>query len=156
MKRLIYIIIAICICFLLQAGFADIFLLFGIRPDFLLIIVVLLSPSFSSASPAGLLGLTCGLLQDAVGISRLGTNGLAKFIIAISIHLVSQKIYLHRTEIQFVIFFLATLINGIILFLIGIAFQQALPSVFSLFIEGLYNGIFGVLAWKLLKTVNLL
>ncbi|MFH0774219.1 MAG: rod shape-determining protein MreD [bacterium] len=155
MKRLIYIVIAICICFLLQTGFSDIFVIFGARPDFLLIIVVLLSPSFSSTS-SGLLGLVCGLLQDAVGISRLGTNGLAKSIIAVSVSLASQKIYPNRVEIQFAILFLATLINGIILFFIAVAFQQALPSVLSLLIEGLYNGIFGVLTWRLLKAINIL
>lgn len=155
MKRFIYISIAICICFLLQAGFSDIFLLLNVRPDFLLIIIVLLSPSFSSAS-VGLLGFACGLLQDAVGISRLGTNGLAKSIISVSVNLVSQKIYLHRIEIQFAILFLATLINGMILFFVGIVFQQAYPSIFSLLIEGLYNGILGVLVWRLLRAVNLL
>ena len=155
MKRLIYIIIIISLGFLLQTSFSDIFLLFGVRPDFLLIIVVLLSPSFSLTS-SGLLGLVCGLLQDAVGIFRLGTNGLTKSIIAVSVNLVAHKIYPNRIEIQFAILFLATLINGIILFLIAIVFQQTYLAVFSLVIEGLYNGILGALIWRLLRAFNLL
>ncbi|MDI6752658.1 MAG: rod shape-determining protein MreD [bacterium] len=152
MRKLIYILIAVSFCFLLQAVFPDLFLLFKARPDFLLIIVVLLSHSFSCPS-AGLFGLACGLLQDAVGIARLGTNGLAKSIIAISVNLISQKIYPNKVEIQFVILFFATLIQGIILFFVGIVFQQSFPSISSLLIEGLYNGIFGVLTWRLLKAM---
>ncbi|MEK9148555.1 MAG: rod shape-determining protein MreD, partial [Candidatus Desantisbacteria bacterium] len=106
MRRLIYILMAVSFCFLLQAVFPDLFIIFKARPDFLLIIVVLLSPSFSCPS-SGLFGLTCGLLQDAVGIARLGTNGLAKSIIAVSVNLISQKIYPNKIEIQFAILFLA-------------------------------------------------
>jgi len=71
------------------------------------------------------------------------------------VNLVSQKIYPGRIEIQFAILFFATIIQGIILFFIAVVSQQTYPSALSLLIEGLYNGIFGVLTWRLLKAFNL-
>jgi hypothetical protein len=69
------------------------------------------------------------------------------------VNLVADKIYPDRIEIQFAILFFATIIQGIILFFIAIVSQQTSPSILSLLIEGLYNGIFGILIWRLLKAL---
>ena len=109
-------ILFICLALLLQASWIDIFAIYGIAPDIVIIILVFIAFTRGQIE-ATALGFISGLLIDIYDPgSRLGTNALANSLIGFFAGYSRGGIAAETLRAQATILFLATLLHDIIFF----------------------------------------
>jgi len=140
----------------------------GIKPDLILIVVVVFS-LLKGTKEGTISGFASGLLQDIFSISLLGINALAKTVIGFTCGILKEKIfYEHILFLIPVITFIASFMQSILIFLLLRAFgigynltwslkQVALPealysSLLSPFIFLVINKLFQTIKEQKLKS----
>ena len=109
-------ILFIWLALLLQASWIDIFAIYGITPDIVIIILVFIAFTRGQIE-ATALGFISGLLIDIYDPgSRLGTNALANSLIGFFAGYSRVSIAAEALRAQAAILFLATLLHDIIFF----------------------------------------
>jgi len=94
----------------------------GIKPDLILIVVVVFS-LLKGAKEGTISGFTSGLLQDIFSTGLLGMNALAKTVIGFTCGIFKEKIfYEHILFLIPVITFIASFMQSILIFLLLRAF----------------------------------
>jgi rod shape-determining protein MreD len=135
------------LAFLFQSAGPDIFAIRGIRPDFLLIMLVYVA--LSSGSLTGvLLGFFTGLVQDFYGpATNLGLNALCKTLVGFTVGLGRERLYKDRLSILMMVLFTAHLIHDALYMLVDLGFdltvywsvirEKVLPTALYTVITGL-------------------
>ena len=135
----------IVIALLIQLTLINSITILGIKPDLIIIIVVIFS-LLKGEKEGAISGFTSGLLQDIFSTGLLGINALAKTVTGFICGILKEKIfYEHILFLIPIITFLASLMQSILIFLLLRAFgveynlawsikQIALP-------EALYNSL---------------
>lgn len=115
----------------------------GIKPDLILIVVVVFS-LLKGGKEGTISGFVSGLLQDIFSIGLLGINALVKTVIGFTCGILKEKIfYEHMLFLIPVITFIASFIQSILIFLLLRAFGVEYGLAWSLkriaLPEALYN-----------------
>ena len=104
----------------------------GIKPDLILIVVVVFS-LLKGAKEGTISGFVSGLLQDIFSTGLLGINALAKTVIGFTCGILKEKIfYEHILFLIPVITFIASFMQSILIFLLLRAFGIEYGLVWSL------------------------
>jgi rod shape-determining protein MreD len=140
----------------LQLTVVNHFKIFGIKPDLILISIVLVS-LFCDLRFAVTLSIAAGALKDIYGSGPLAVNsilsGLWSFLIINLSRRVSLDIDLIRAALVFVIAVLNSFLMTAILWYLGasVAFGIFMRSTF---LDSLYTSLVSLLAFKILKVKN--
>lgn len=134
----------------------------GIKPDLILIVVVVFS-LLKGAKEGTISGFTSGLLQDIFSVGILGINALAKTVIGFICGIIKEKIFHeHILFIIPVITFISSFIQSILIFLLLRAFGTEYNLAWSLkqvaLPEALYSSLLSPFIFlminKLFQTIK--
>ncbi len=124
------------------AGFFDLFL-----------IVVVYYSLTSEPVNAMLVGVVCGLVQDALFSPILGVNAFAKALLGYLIGGLRSKRLLHQAPAQLTVLGVATLLQALVLFVLQrvLGLSSDLPGHRHLFLGALGNVVLGGLLYAALR-----
>lgn len=136
---------------ILQNTLADYLGGFGVKPDFVLIIVVYIG-LFFGAFRGEILGFSGGLLEDILSGGPLGINALTKSIIGFLSGIIKKNLYPERIISQAAILAGATLIDGCLVASVKLLIYTKPQSLnpWIILVEPFYNTLFGLLIFQLL------
>ena len=142
---------------LLQAGWLGVLSVFGVKPDLLLIMAVMVSLFPFALGWALPLSSLAGITKDILSAGSLGINTLLFPLLGLLVARLSRKIEtdneIVRTSFVFVAAGLNGLANGLLLFS-RVGFF--LPGIFlrTLLLESFYTALVSPLAFRLIKPQN--
>lgn len=152
MKKLLIIILLIYFFSLLQATILNNFRFFGIKPDLLLVVIVILSV-FLEWRWVLFYSLFAGILKDAFCFEPFGVNTVLFPLISYLVYKVSRKISVEDIYALMVVVFAAVILNNSIIRVIFVFSAKIIPSgIFTrgIFIESLYSAVLSPLVVKML------
>lgn len=154
MKNLIYFALFVFITVLFQLTFVDCFKIFNLKPDFILVNLVIVS-LYLDLRRTLILWVFTGLLKDILSANSFGLNTLIFPILGLAFIKLSKEISLDnnfiRMAVVFIISFFYQGIRGLIFFSLG---RFNLPLFFFLGImslESLYTALILPLVFWLIK-----
>ena len=122
----------IVVALLIQLTLINSVTILGIKPDLILIVIVVFS-LLKGGKEGAISGFVSGLLQDIFSIGLLGINALAKTVIGFICGILKEKIFHeHMLFLIPVITFIASFIQNILVFLLLHAFGIEYNLVWSL------------------------
>ena len=134
---------AIIIIGLFQVTFANYFTVFGIKPDFLIIIVVL-SGVFFSWRWSIFFSVLAGMLKDVFGLETFGIH-IALFVSwGYLVFRLSKKVTIDDNASLLILVFIVVVLNGLAMRFINISLGKPVPLGISLRIicvESLYTAL---------------
>lgn len=151
MKNLI-IVVLIYIFSLLQVTVLNNFKFFGIKPDLLFVIIVILSV-FLEWRRVLFFSLFAGILKDMFFVEPFGINTILFPLMSYLVHKVSRKISVEDIYALMVVVFISVFLNNSIARIISVFSVKFIPfGIFTrgIFIESLYSAIISPLVVKML------
>ncbi|MCL1864540.1 MAG: rod shape-determining protein MreD [Spirochaetes bacterium] len=120
----------------------DVIRIFGVKPDFVFIIVVYTGYSFGSIT-GQVTGFVSGLFHDAVSNSPYGFLALPKLTVGFIVGLLGRAVLKNNVPTIIILMLVSTLVKGIITLLLSYIFAQGMISgIIDVIIpEALYNAI---------------
>ncbi len=149
-------IIVLFITIILQSTILTNISVYGIKPDFVLIMIILLS-NYSGKIKGQLLGFSSGLVEDFLSLSPLGFNALIKMVIGYFGGATSGKIFLDPIVVPIIFVFIGTFLKSILSFLLlSIFMKEKADSIFTsaLLIEFALNIIITPFMYLFLKLIR--
>jgi len=138
---------------LLQVSVLDYFKIFGVKPDFLLILVVLASLSFELKWSLGL-SILAGILKDVFGANMFGINILLFSLWNFIIKKLSKNITLDNDLVRILLVFVIAIFNNIIIRVIFLFLGRSISWGMTLRIislEPIYTALVAPLVFKVTK-----
>jgi len=140
----------------LQTSFAPRLAVLGVRPDWLLVIVVFFA-LHGRRRDAVLAGWSIGLCADLMSIERVGLLALSYTLVAWSVGLIRDYLFRHQALTQFVVTFVAALCVQIVWMVYRrtlYAFNESLGSELSLsfVVAPIYAAIWAPVAHRALLS----
>lgn len=126
----------------------------GIRPDFILIMVIYFGVSRGPLE-GEVIGFISGLLEDAFGGGGLGINALTKTIIGFLSGIIKKDVYFENIISQGAIISMATLIDTFLRSLIRVAIStRAQIEISTLPLRAFYNTLTGIIIFQVLLMIK--
>ena len=149
-KRILFYVISVLVCFLLQTSVFNFLKLAGVMPNILLILTVTIA--FIRGRKAGIvIGFVCGLLIDIFSGNVLGQNAFVYLMFGYfyedDILLPIGLLTANSLAYSFVIFFFFFAMRGRLQFF-SYLFKVMIP-------EAVYTGIVALLIYKILLEVDI-
>lgn len=156
MKNFIF-IAAIIILALLQATILNYVNIFNVKPDLLLISVIIASLFFQPLWAISL-SIFAGVLKDIFSVNAFGLNSILFFLWSFLIIKLSRKISFDSNYVRLVLIFIIAIVNNIITRLIFLFLGNFISLGLFLriaFIESLYTALIFPLALKFAQTLSI-
>jgi rod shape-determining protein MreD len=138
--------IIILVLFSIQTTFLENFSIAGVNPDLILIFVVYCGIHLRGSRGIGM-GFAVGFVQDCLSGGLLGVNTLSKSLIAVFFSTLKDKIMVEGVLSIFLFIVTASLLDGVIYYLVLITLLKGeVPGSFlfsSLPVYAIYNGCVG-------------
>lgn len=154
MKNFIF-IAAIIISALLQTTILNCVNIFNVKPDLLLISVIIASLFFEPQWAISL-SIFSGILKDIFSVNVFGLNSILFFLWSFLIIKLSRKITFDNNYVRVVLIFIIALLNNIIMRLIFLFLDNFISLGIFLritFIESLYTALILPLALKFTRSL---
>ncbi|MCK5672620.1 MAG: rod shape-determining protein MreD [Spirochaetales bacterium] len=127
-------VIVLFITIILQSTILTKISINGIKPDFVLVIIILYSNYFGKIK-GQLLGFSSGLVVDFLSLSPLGFNSLINTIIGYLAGATSGKIFLDSIVVPIIFVFIGTLVKALFSYvLLSLFIAEKAGSIFSSFL----------------------
>ncbi len=144
----------VILCLVIQTVWCNILTIWGIKPDFLLVIIIFFSfkhPPFES----GIIGFIAGILQDSLSGVTLGTNTVTKLIIGLIASII-KKVYAENLISILLSIFVFTLVQSLLIFALQSIFVISLgiPTMDRFLLMALYNTFIGILIFPITRKVK--
>jgi rod shape-determining protein MreD len=152
----IFFLFVIVILGILQVTLLDYFRVFGIRPDLLLICVVVASLVFEFKW-AFILSIFAGIFKDACGVSTFGINTLLFPIWCLLIARLNREITLDNNLIHMGLVFIVTILHNIVSGMISVYSGNVIPLGIFLrivIIESIYTALVLPLIFKIVYLLQ--
>jgi rod shape-determining protein MreD len=119
--------------FIIQGTLAENLAIQGIRPDFILIVLIYLALAYGSLTGV-ILGFVVGLLQDFYGpATSLGLNALCKSLTGFCVGLGKEGLYKENLVILTLVLLVAHTFHDALYWLVNVRFQT------DLFLQGMWR-----------------
>lgn len=142
---------------LIQLTLINLFTIQGLKPDLILLVVIVFS-LLKGAEEGAISGFASGLLQDIFSSGLLGINALAKTVMGFVCGVLKERIFAeHILFIIPVITFLVSISQSMLIFLVLNAFGVEYSLVWSLkqvaIPEALYNSLLSPFIFLAVKRI---
>lgn len=154
MRKLFFTLIVIILS-LIQATLINYFQIFLVKPDFLLIVVVLASLFFNSGW-AITFSLFAGILKDSLAINTLGINTLIFPLWSLMVIRLSRKISIENDLRRGILIFIVVVANDLVTRIAQFCLGNIISSGIFLkiiILESLYTAIISPLVFKVIQPV---
>lgn len=144
----------VILCLVVQTVYANILTIGGIKPDFLIVIIVYFSFRHSAAE-SGIIGFIAGILQDSLSECTLGVNAFTKSIIGLIASPI-KKVYAENLIIIPLSIFVFTLIHSLLFFAVQsiLVITIGIPTMNKILLLSLYNTVIGTLIFPLTRRIK--
>jgi rod shape-determining protein MreD len=152
MKKLFFLLFILLSVFF-EVVFLDIFRIFNVKPNLLLIIVVVASLCFELRW-ALFFSILAGASKDIFCANLIGVNTLMFTLLSFLIYKLSREITLDSNLVSIVLIFFIVLVNDIIIRLVFVYLGKYIPlGIFlrTTFLEALYTMLIAPLVFKIIK-----
>ena len=153
--RVLRIILAACVVFVLQLVLSNIISLGEASPDFVLILLIVLAMRQTPAI-AVVTGFLLGFLQDLGNASYLGMNALAKSLTRYVVARYASDLLPDSSLFKGLLIFVSALAGDVILLNIMLSFDQrcVLAALFRYsLLAALYTAVLGVVVFKVIDIL---
>ncbi len=150
--------VIIIITVILQTTIFNRFSFHNVKPDFVLIIIILIS-NYSGSIKGQLTGFVSGLIEDFLSLSPFGFSALIKSVIGYLSGKTEGQIFFDPIVVPIIFVFAGTIIKSLLSFLLLLVFSPAkADAVFSitLLIEAGMNIILTPFIYYILKLIKVL
>lgn len=145
----------VILCLVIQTVYGDILTIGGIKPDFLLVIIIFFAFRYS-AFEAGIMGFIAGILQDSLSGLILGTNAFTKLIIGLIVSSI-KKVYAENLISIIITIFVFTFLQSLLIFALQSIFVRPLEiSTNKIFLVALYNIAIGILFFPIFCKIKII
>ena len=140
-------VLLMILALLVQTSWAHTLEIFGVRPDFVLLLVVYVG-IVSGQVEATLLGFVSGFLLDVYNPAFMGVNALANAVVGFAVGYSREGIVAEELRVQGLVVFVAGLIQNLIFF--GFSFFSNLGAILPAFFRygigsALYSAAIGII-----------
>lgn len=152
-KGIFFIIVFILAIF--EVTLLDSFKVFGVKPNLLLISIVIASLTFDFKQALGI-SVFAGILKDIFALNSFGINILLFPLSSFVVMKLSQKISLDNNYIRSVLIFIIVILNDIITRLIFISLGRFIPLGIFLgitFLEAFYTALILPLVFRTVRPL---
>lgn len=154
LRTILFTLLALVICILLQSTILGKIALGGVRPD--LAMLVLIFVSMRRGSMVGQVsGFASGFLEDLMNVSPLGFHSLMRTVIGFLFGLLSGNVFIDPFLMPIILAVVGTLLkgilSGIISALFGLASSGFITFTGRIWIEVGYNGVIAPFLFALLN-----
>jgi rod shape-determining protein MreD len=150
-------LLAIIILGIIQVTLLDYFKIFGVKPDLLIIAVVLISQSSLKPRYIQFFSIFCGILKDILGLNSFGINTVLFTLWSLLIIRLSKKISIDNNFTRAMLVYIICVFNSIIMRLIFLTLGKFISwgIFFRLtFLESLYSALIAPLLFKIFVSIN--
>jgi len=157
-KKGIVLIFVVFVTIILKTTILGGFAIKGVKPDIVLIIIIIFS-NFSGSFKGELLGFFSGFLEDLLSMSPLGFNAFINSIIGFLSGITVGKIFLNPLIITVFLVFFGTLLKSVLSFFLLLIFvSEKAGSVYTLnfLFEILFNIIITPFIYFILRKSKLI
>ena len=153
MKKIIFMLSVVIICFIIQTSFLGLFNFFNVMPNLSLIALVIFS-IMSNGFTGGILGFATGLLYDAMIYDIFGIFTLIYFLIGSAIGSLSDDMLKENNILYSVVTGISTAALHFLLYLIlfflrfGVGF--AAGKLMNIILEIIFNSVTAIFFLKLI------
>lgn len=141
----------IILCLVVQTVCGNILTIFEIKPDFLLVIIIIFAFRHSSFE-SGTIGFIAGILQDSLSDITFGTNGLTKLIIGLMASTI-KKVYAENLISILLSIFVFTLVHSLLVFAL-LSRSLGISTMNRILLIALYNTIVGLLIFPIIRKTT--
>ncbi|MGA2975789.1 MAG: rod shape-determining protein MreD [Spirochaetia bacterium] len=154
LRTILFTLLALVICILLQSTLLGKIALGGVRPDLAMLVLVFVS--MRRGSMVGQVsGFASGFLEDLMNVSPLGFHSLMRTVIGFLFGLLSGNVFIDPFLMPIILAVVATLLkgilSGIISALFGLASSGFITFTGRIWIEVGYNGVVAPFLFALLN-----
>jgi len=147
MKKALFLIV-IAVLAVVQVTVLDAARVWGVKPDLLLIAMVIASLSFDFKWAVSF-AFICGALKDMFFAMRFGVNAVLFTLLAFSIYKLSRKIFIEDELSCLILAFAVAFANNLVLFFVFL-FKSISVAPVSFFRIGLFGSIYTALSFLLI------
>ncbi len=142
MKKLLLFSIIVALA-VLQVTVLDVIRVWGVKPDLLLIAMIISALSFDFKWAMSF-AFICGALKDIFFAMRFGVNAVLFTLLAFSIYKLSRRIFIEDELSCFILAFAVAFANNLVLFIVFL-FKSISVAPVSFFRIGLFGSIYTAL-----------
>jgi len=143
------------LCLVIQTVCSDILTIYGIKPNFLLVIIIFFAFRHS-VFESGIMGFVLGILEDSLSGSTFGINGFTKLIIGLVVSTI-KKVYTENLISILLSIFVFTVIQSLLIFVLqsicGISVDT--PTMNRTILIAIYNTIIGIFIFSIAHKIEL-
>lgn len=140
----------IILSLVVQTVWGDILTIREIKPDLLLVIIIIFSFRHSTFE-SGLIGFIAGILQDSASGINFGINAFTKLIIGLITSNI-KKVYAENLISISLSIFVWTLIQSLLIFALqSILITSGISTINRCFFIALYNTLLGIVVFPLIR-----
>jgi rod shape-determining protein MreD len=145
----------VILCLVVQTVCGNILIIGGIKPDFLLIILIFFAFKHS-AFESGIIGFIAGILQDSLSGITLGINAFTKLIIGLIASTI-KKVYAENLISILLSIFVFTIIQSLLIFALQAIFVISLniSTMNRVLLIALYNTIVGLIIFPITRRIKI-
>jgi rod shape-determining protein MreD len=129
---------------LLESTLFNELMIAGVKPDLILIIVILYA-IFSGPQEGAIVGLFLGFIEDLFMAKYLGINALTKFFVGLTIGSLEKRIYKENFFVPTIALLVGSLIHGLLFIFISniVGYPLGIKNIFHVVIPvAIYNTCF--------------
>lgn len=144
----------IILCLVIQTVCGGILTICGIKPDLLLVIIIIFSFKHSIFK-AGIAGFIAGILQDSLSGISLGTNAFTKLIVGLIASTI-KKVYAENLLSILFSIFIFTIIQSLLIFALQSIFlvSSGISTMNRILFMAIYNTIVGLFIYPVISKVK--
>ncbi|MEW6096349.1 MAG: rod shape-determining protein MreD [bacterium] len=145
----------VILCLVLQTVYGNIVTICGIKPDFLLVIIIFFAFRRSTFE-SGIIGFIAGILQDSLSGDILGINAFTKLIMGLIASTI-KKMYAENLISILLSIFVLTLVQSLLIFALQSIFVKSVVEISTMnriLLIALYNTVIGILVFPIFHNAK--
>lgn len=149
--------ILIFLTVLIQSTVADSIKIYGVKPNLTIIVIVCVA-LLRNTTEGAVVGLICGLMQDAVSGRVIGFYALLGLYLGLAISKSNKKLNKENILIAVFLTFVSSIVYECIVYFFTTVFRAPLNFIYPLknkiLIEAIYNSVISILVFIIVSRIH--
>jgi len=142
---------------LIQSTIVDSIKIYGVKPNLTIVVIVCVA-LLRNATEGAVIGLLCGLMQDAVSGRAIGFYALLGLYLGLVIAKSNKKLNKENILIAIFLTFVSTVVYEYVVYFFTTVFRAPLDFVYpfknKILIEAIYNSVISILVFIIVSRIH--